>query len=110
MIAIPAMYPFPGIRFSDNVPTEVLTDLAGILKVIHVNGEINALCWQVSELTDNYDMRVCFADAMSYALYPHAFATSWAEASYGLDWHDSVSYRPAWAKHIADHIEKELNK
>ena len=109
-IIVPVMYPFPQIVF--NADKETLTTIAELLTVIHMNGSTDPLCCQMMGLdkSANGIPSITFTDTMSNALGGCGFATTWAEQHHGLDWDESASYRRAWAAHIADHINKGLNK
>ena len=109
-IIVPAMHPFPQIVF--DADKETFTAIAELLTVIHRIGSTEALCLQMMELDKSADgmPSSTFTDAMNTALGNCGFATTWVYLRHGLDWNESASFRPAWAAHIADHINKELSK
>ena len=109
-IVVPAMYPFPQIVFDSD--KETLTVIAELLLIIYETGSNEALCWQMVELDKSKDATpsTAFTDAMDDALGDCGFATNWARKKHGLDWERASSFRPPWAAHIANHINKELGK
>ena len=109
-IVVPAMYPFPQIVFDSDKVT--LTIIAELLLTIYETGSNKALCWQMMKLDKSKDKTpsTAFTDAMADALGDCEFATTWARKKHGLDWERASSFRPSWAAHIANHINKELSK
>lgn len=109
-IIVPVMYPFPLIVF--DADKETLIAIAEMLLMVYRIDSSEPLCWQVMELDKSKDETPSnvFTDAMADALGDCGFATTWAEVKHGLDWERAASFRPSWAAHIADHINKELSK
>ena len=101
-ISVPAMYPFPAIKFHKDIPQ--LRNLAYYLSIVGKGNDWSPICYQLVNLdTDAYDF---FGAHIANALKPCNYVTEWAY--YTHNHRSSGSMRPAYAAHISRSIYEQI--
>ena len=110
MIVIPAMHPCPELHIDADVPE--LRLIAHTLTLIHQRGATNPLCFQHEHMLGDGPecdaANKAFARAMSDALDPYLFFTSYLVIEHDVDEKQASSFRPPWAAHIARSIYEQI--
>lgn len=110
MITIPAMHPCPELHIDADVPELRLT--AHTLTLIHQRGATNPLCIQHEHmLGDGPECDAAdkaFARAMSDAIDPYGYLTTYLVFEHGVVDYEAAAFRPIWAAHIARSIYEQI--
>ena len=101
-ISVPAMYPFPAIKFPKDIPQ--LRNLAYYLSIVGKGNDWSPICYQLVNLdTDAYYF---FSAHIASALHPYKYVTQWASCTH--DHMDSRAWRSIYAYRISRSIYEQI--